>query len=119
MALSRRRRSSSAVEVSKSSLEEVITELQDLPERPKNSLSLREAIAHLQVPIDEALDKGYSHEEVSTLLREEGIQISPSSLRRYLAIAKRSPEEQPPQENTAPRRGRRRKNTSMDSLESA
>lgn len=63
--------------------------LQDLPEKPKESWTLKEAIAALDGSIFQALERGYSYEEVAALLSEQGIQISVSSLKRYLATSRK------------------------------
>jgi hypothetical protein len=77
-----------AAEISKNSIEQVSLSLQDLPEKPKDSYSLREAIALMHSAITTALSKGYKHEEISKLLADKGIKITASSLRRYLSITK-------------------------------
>jgi hypothetical protein len=77
-----------AAEISKNSIEQVSLSLQDLPEKPKDTYSLREAIALMHSSITTALSRGYKHEEISKLLANEGIKITASSLRRYLSITK-------------------------------
>jgi hypothetical protein len=77
-----------AAEISKNSIEQVSLSLQDLPEKPKDSYSLREAIALMHSSITTALSRGYKHEEISKLLASQGIKITASSLRRYLSITK-------------------------------
>jgi hypothetical protein len=77
-----------AAEISKNSIEQVSMSLQDLPEKPKDSYSLREAIALMHSSITTALSRGYKHEEISKLLANQGIKITASSLRRYLSITK-------------------------------
>ncbi|MGG6294341.1 hypothetical protein ACQ4M4_07960 [Leptolyngbya sp. AN02str] len=84
-----RRRSPSSTAVTKDSIEQAAEFLKDLPEKPKELWSLREAIDQLQDTIKSALDRGYSHEEVSAMLTEQGIKISPSSLKSYLAATNR------------------------------
>lgn len=73
-------------------LEQVTLTLQDLPEKPKEVWSLREAIALLYEPITAALDRGYSYEEVTSLLSKEGIDVSTSSMKRYLSTARKDKE---------------------------
>lgn len=79
----------SSVNVSQSALEIASSTLQSLPEKPKESWSLREAVSVLQESISLALSKGYSYDEVSTLLSQKGVAISASSLKSYLSAAKR------------------------------
>lgn len=76
------------VNVTKESIDQVNSILQDLPEKPKEKLSLREAVDHLQDQIKDALAKGYSYEDVAVMLTEQGIKISPSTLKRYVPAGK-------------------------------
>ncbi len=85
-----RRRSPGATAVTKDAIENAADFLKDLPEKPKDSWSLREAIEQLQDSIKAALDRGYTHEEVSEMLTQKGIRISPSSLKSYLAATSRN-----------------------------
>jgi hypothetical protein len=84
-----KQRSSSAVAVSKASIAQATKVLDELPAKAKDSWSLREAVTLLQDSITTALDRGYSYEEVSTMLAGKGVSITPSSLKRYLANAKK------------------------------
>lgn len=79
----------SSVSVSKSALDSATLTLQDLPEKPKENWSLREAVSVLQESISAALSKGYSYEEVAKMLTTKGVDISASSLKSYLSAAKR------------------------------
>lgn len=76
--------------VPKNAIQQAGQSLQDLPEKPKESWSLREAVSVLQEDITLALNRGYSYEEVVALLAKSGVSITVSSLKRYLAAAKRS-----------------------------
>lgn len=75
--------------VEKAAIEEASLFLEQLPEKPREVWSLRESIDHLYDSITNALKKGYSYEELSAILTAGGIRISPSSLKSYLAAAKR------------------------------
>ncbi|MBI4785271.1 MAG: hypothetical protein HY785_28785 [Oscillatoriophycideae cyanobacterium NC_groundwater_1537_Pr4_S-0.65um_50_18] len=70
--------------VSKTALDQVGSLLQDLPEKTKDQLSLRDAVAQLQDIIKATLAKGYSYEDVAALLAEQTIVISPTTLKRYV-----------------------------------
>jgi hypothetical protein len=94
----------SSVSVSKSAIDSATSTLQGLPEKPKESWSLREAVSVLQESISAALSKGYSYEEVATMLSTKGVDISASSLKSYLSAAKR----QSGTTSTTKRRGGRR-----------
>lgn len=95
-------RKRASVAVPKVALDQATSLLQDLPDKPKEAYSLRETIALLQTPIKAALARGYTHEEIVKILGEEGIQITASSLKRYLVIAKQ-------QSSTTPKARRSRK----------
>lgn len=87
------------------SIEQATNLLEQLPEKPKEVWSLREAIDLLQDSISTALDRGYSHEEIAALLADKNIKISVSSLKRYLASTKKD------KPGTASKTRRRRTNT--------
>ena len=70
--------------VPQTALDQVGSLLQDLPEKTKEQISLREAVSQLQDIIKAALAKGYSYEDVATLLAEVAIVISPTTLKRYV-----------------------------------
>lgn len=84
-----KRRSAAAASISKAAIDQVGTALQDLPEKPRENLSLREAVATLQDSITTALDRGYSYEEVVSILSKQGVDITVASLKRYLAAARK------------------------------
>lgn len=84
-----RKRPPGSVVVQQSAIQQAGDLLQKLPEKPKENWSLREAIESLEGSIVQALDRGYSHDEVAELLDEKGISISVSSLKRYLAASRR------------------------------
>ena len=75
--------------VQQTAIQQATSLLEQLPEKPKEIWSLREAIDLLQDSITTALARGYSHEEVATMLADQGIKISVSSLKRYLASIKK------------------------------
>ncbi|MBI4783263.1 MAG: hypothetical protein HY785_18375 [Oscillatoriophycideae cyanobacterium NC_groundwater_1537_Pr4_S-0.65um_50_18] len=70
--------------VPQTALDQVGSLLQDLPEKTKEQISLREAVSQLQDIIKAALAKGYSYEDVAALLAEVAIVISPTTLKRYV-----------------------------------
>jgi hypothetical protein len=97
------RRSPNATLVTQDMLTQASTALLELPERPQENLSLREAVIALHEPITEALGKGYSYEDVAQMLEKQGISIAPASLKHYLARSKR---ENKPASGTKTRRRR-------------
>jgi hypothetical protein len=85
-----RQRPSAAAAVTKAAIAQATKMLDELPARPKESWSLREAVNMLQDSITTALSRGYSYEEVTVLLAGKGVDITASSLKRYLATAKKT-----------------------------
>lgn len=83
------KRPSVATIVSKSALEQAGVRLQELPDKPREVWSLRETVALLQTEITSALNRGYTYDEIVKVLADKGIDITVSSLKRYLATAKR------------------------------
>ncbi len=98
-----KRRSPTSTLVSKAAISSASSILEELPEKPKEIWSLREAIDLLKEPISAALDRGYSYAEVSKMLTEKGVEISPSTLKYYLSSARRE------KDGSKPKTRRRRK----------
>lgn len=69
----------------KSILEKV--EARILP-KPKQGMTLREAISKFKPTITKALKRGYTYEEVAFILTEEGISIKGATLKQYLTESK-------------------------------
>jgi len=63
--------------------------LGELPDKPKNELSLKEAVRELQDLIRGALGKGYTYQEVADMLSNQGIKISAFTLKSYVPAGKR------------------------------
>jgi hypothetical protein len=100
-----KRRSPTSTLVSKDSISGASSALKDLPEKPKEIWSLREAISLLKDQIILALDRGYTYTEVSQMLSSKGVEISPSTLKYYLSSARK--------EDGSSTKGRRRRTLSM------
>ena len=56
---------------------------------PRKERSLRERITYLSPSILEALAKGYSYGDMTTLLQAQGVDISVSTLKQYLYCFKK------------------------------
>jgi hypothetical protein len=78
-------RRSRAASIQKQAIDQVNVSLQELPEKPKDNLSLREAVNLLQDEIRSALAKGYSHEDLAAIFADQGIEISALTLKRYVS----------------------------------
>ncbi|MBW4421008.1 MAG: hypothetical protein KME13_17520 [Myxacorys californica WJT36-NPBG1] len=85
------RKSNAAVKVQTTMLDQAASLLGDLPEKPDSTISLRQAIEMLQQDLRESLDKGYDYDELARVLAEQEIDISPSTLKRYLAMSQKDP----------------------------
>ncbi len=88
MVVATRKRSRSSL-VKQENIGHAIALLQDLPEKPKEDLSLREAIVRMQESIRATLSKGYSYDEIAKMLSERGIKISALTLKNYAPSGKR------------------------------
>jgi hypothetical protein len=80
--------------------------LEDLPEKPRDELSLREAVNRLQDSIKTALAKGYTYQEIAEMLTEQGIKISAFTLKNYVPAGRRQ----------AAKKTRRGRKPAIDSL---
>jgi phage antirepressor YoqD-like protein len=70
--------------IKKSTIEENRERLLNAPVKEKEDFSLQEAIHDMAAEIDRVLERGYSYEEVATMLSDGGIDIKPTTLRQYL-----------------------------------
>lgn len=86
MATVTRNRTKSA-NVSQTAISQVGSFLQDLSAKPREELSLREAIELLAEPIRGAMAKGYSQEDIVTILSENGIKTTVATLKRYIMLS--------------------------------
>lgn len=75
-------------EVSKVNLDAALDRLKGLPKKEKQSFTLREAVQRLSGEIGKLLGRGYTYKEVSTILKEQGIEIAPATLKQYVSEAR-------------------------------
>lgn len=61
----------------------------------QESHTLRDAIQKLHPNIEAALQKGYSYEELALIMKEQGVPVSVSSLKRYLTEVRASIRKKP------------------------
>lgn len=61
----------------------------DLPEKSKETVSLREAVELMKEPLRAAMAKGYTHVDLAEILTQQGIKISALTLKNYLPSGKR------------------------------
>jgi len=76
-----------AVSVSKTAIDQVGSLLQDLSAKPKEGMSLREAIDQLREPIQSAMAKGYNYEDIIAVLAESGIPTTAATVKRYVSLS--------------------------------
>lgn len=105
---------SKATLVKKEMVEEANSFLQDLPEKQKEDLSLKEAVNKLREPIQEALAKGYSYPDLAKMLSEKGIKISALTLKNYAPSGRK----QSSKAKAKPRRAKKVQSNSVASIES-
>lgn len=88
--------------IKKSTIEENRQRLLNAPIKEKEDFSLQEAIHNMAAEINQILDRGYSYEEIATMLADGGIDIKPTTLRQYLAqVPKVTGKAQPKKSPTA------------------
>lgn len=94
--------------VKQASIKDTNAFLQSLPEKPKEDLSLREAVEQMRDSVRGALAKGYTYQELAAMLTEKGIKISAFTLKNYVPSGRRrSSKEQV--DKAVPKRGRKTK----------
>lgn len=112
-----RARQRSTAKIAPPSIAQLTSTLDALPEKPKESYSLRETVSQLYEPISSALSRGYNYEEIAALLAKHGIEISVFSLKRYLSLSKSEQTRSSEPEESKPRRGRKPKQTAEATAE--
>jgi hypothetical protein len=112
MAVTSTGKRSKATLVKKEMVEEANSFLQDLPEKQKEDLSLKEAVNKLREPIQEALAKGYSYPDLAKMLSEKGIKISALTLKNYAPSGRKQ------SSKAKPRRAKKVQSSSVASVES-
>jgi hypothetical protein len=75
-----------ALNVSKTALDQAGSFLQDLSAKPKEEMSIREAIDQLRDPIQNALAKGYNYEDIVGILVNKGITTTAATVKRYVSL---------------------------------
>ena len=65
-------------------LETASSKLEQLESKPQSEFNLRESIYYLRNQLKNALKKGYSYEDLSDILAEQDILVSPATLKQYL-----------------------------------
>lgn len=61
-----------------------LSQLEQLEEKAKEELSLRESIYFLREKLQSALKKGYTYQDLSEILAQQEIKISAATLKQYL-----------------------------------
>jgi hypothetical protein len=60
--------------------------LSNLPEKPAQGYSLQEAIETLREPIETALSRRYTFDEIAQILTTEGIKLNATELSQYYQV---------------------------------
>jgi hypothetical protein len=66
-------------------LQNAFDKLEQLESKPVEELTLRESIYFLRDKLNSALKKGYSYDDLSSILAEQDILVSAATLKLYLA----------------------------------
>ena len=64
--------------------------LEQLPEKKKTELTPKELIFENSQQLDSLLERNYEYDDLIKILKEDGIQISKTTLRQYLSEARKS-----------------------------
>ena len=72
---------------SESKRKKISEKLKQKANNPKD-LSLREFIESLKQQITEVVDAGYDYSEIAKIMKDEGIEVAPSTIRSYLNTKK-------------------------------
>jgi hypothetical protein len=67
-------------------IEAAADELSNLPEKPIQGYSLQEAIDTLRAPIETALSRRYTFDEIAQILTTEGIKLNGTELGQYYQV---------------------------------
>lgn len=75
--------------VRQTAIQQVEALLNSLPEKLQAQVSVRAAVNQLKDQLQAALARGYSYADLATMLVEQGIQITPTTLKTYLPSGRR------------------------------
>ena len=75
--------------ISRSLADRLSRKLEQLPEKKKTELTPKELIFEKSEQLDSALAKGYDYADLVAILKEDGIQLSKTTLRQYLSEARK------------------------------
>ena len=64
--------------------------LEQLPDKKKTELTPKELIFENSQQLDSLLERNYEYDDLVALLKEDGIQISKTTLRQYLSEARKA-----------------------------
>lgn len=105
-----------AAAVKQASIEGTSAFLESLPDKPKEDLSLREAIDQMRDSVRSALNKGYTYQELAAMLTEKGIKISAFTLKNYVPSGRRRSSKEQGTEKTTTRRPRKAKEEAPEAV---
>ena len=64
--------------------------LEQLPDKKKTELTPKELIFENSQQLDSLLERNYEYDDLIEILKEDGIQISKTTLRQYLSEARKA-----------------------------
>lgn len=75
--------------IKRTQLDKFIDGLKELPEKKKTVLTARQAVVEAYPHLSSLLEKGYSYDDLVTLLEKSGIRIKRGTLQQYVRAAKK------------------------------
>ena len=76
--------------ITREAADEFSRKLEQLPDKKKTALTPKELIFENSQQLDSLLERNYDYEDLIEILKEDGIQISKTTLRQYLSEARKS-----------------------------
>jgi hypothetical protein len=76
--------------IKKNIIEDTRSKLLNAPVKEREEFSMSEAIHQIADEITEVLNRGYSYDEVATMLNAGGMDIKSTTLRQYMTAIKRN-----------------------------
>ncbi len=75
--------------ITRSLADKLSQKLEQLPEKKKTELTPKEFIRENSLQLEIVLNKGYSYDDLIGILKDDGIQLSKTTLRQYLSEARK------------------------------
>ncbi|MEO0686609.1 MAG: hypothetical protein AAFY76_16600 [Cyanobacteria bacterium J06649_11] len=83
--------------IKRTQLDKFIDGLKELPEKKKTVLTARQAVVEAYPHLSSLLEKGYSYDDLVSLLDKSGIRIKRGTLQQYFRAAKKEHDNSEPE----------------------